>query len=137
MRLRALTDAPHAFGSSLAAWQDADERRWRSRLVAVPCNVIAVVGDSLIGQVSGTAADSEGRVELISLWVAPAARGQGVGDGLLACVVRWGEACDAVAVVLSVKGSNKRAITLYARMGFTSTDERADEGEVRMRMSLR
>src|SRR5882762_3516310 len=81
VRLRALADAPYAFGSTLAYWQEEGrEERWRSRLTEVPLNVLAVAGDSPLGQVSGTAVDSEGRVELISMWVDPSARGVGVGE---------------------------------------------------------
>lgn len=29
LRLRALEEAPHAFGSRRADWKDADEARWR------------------------------------------------------------------------------------------------------------
>jgi ribosomal protein S18 acetylase RimI-like enzyme len=138
VRLRALAEAPYAFGSTLGYWQgEGDrERRWRSRLADVPFNIVAVAGNSLIGQVSGDAADSVARVELISMWVDPAARGAGVGAALVAEVVEWARVTGAAAVVLSVKRTNEHAASLYRRMGFAPTGERADEGEARMQLTF-
>ena len=123
VRLRALAGAPAAFGSTLAQWQgDGLEARWRARLADVPLNVLAVSaahGD--VGQVSGTAADGDGRVELISMWVDPVARGAGVGDALVDEVQRWAGEGGARAVVLSVKVGNGPAIGLYERRGFVRT----------------
>jgi GNAT superfamily N-acetyltransferase len=138
VRLRALADAPDAFGSTLGYWQgDGDrEERWRSRLADVPFNVVAIAGDSLIAQVSGTFADPQATVELISMWVDPAARGTGVGEALVAKVVEWARTSGAVALVLSVKTTNSHAASLYRRMGFAPTDEPADEGEARMQLTL-
>lgn len=119
LRLRALSDAPYAFGSTLAFWQGSDfESRWRSRLADVSLNVVAVVDGSPVGQVSGTALDPEGRVELISMWVDPAVRGAGVGEALVTEVVDWARAIGAAAVVLSVRKLNVPAINLYRRVGF-------------------
>ena len=135
VRLRALAEAPHAFGSTLAQWQGEDlEPRWRARLDGVPLNVVAFgEGGSPVGQVSGSVLDGDdGRVELISMWVAPEVRGRGVGEALIAEVVRWAGARGAPAIVLSVKVGNDPAASLYRRMGFERTDEPADEGEVRM-----
>jgi len=138
IRLRALAEAPDAFGSTLAYWRIGDlEERWRNRLTDVPLNVVAIGGDSALGQVSGTALDAEGRVELISMWVDPAARGAGLGEALVAKVVEWARMSGAAAVVLSVKEMNAPAVALYRRVGFAPTDERADEGEIRMQMAFR
>ena len=139
VRLRALAEAPYAFGSTLAHWQGSDlEARWRSRLDDVALNVVALTVDgSAVGQVSGTAADGDGRVELISMWVAPEARGTGAGEALVGEVLRWAAGEEgAPAVVLSVKEGNERAIALYRRLGFEQTDEAADEGELRMVRTL-
>lgn len=137
VRLRALAEAPYAFGSTLAFWQGSDlEDRWRSRLADVPLNVVAVAAGSPVGQVSGTALDPEGRVELISMWVDPAVRGAGVAETLVSEVVDWARGTCAAVVVLSVKKQNAPAIGLYRRVGFEPTDEPADDGEIRMRFPL-
>lgn len=137
VRLRALSEAPYAFGSTLASWQGSNlEDRWRSRLANVPLNVVAVTAGSPVGQVSGTALDPEGRVELISMWVDPTVRGAGIGAALVSEVVGWARATGAAVVVLSVKKRNAPAIGLYRRLGFAPTDEPADDGEIRMQCAL-
>ena len=130
VRLRALAEAPYAFGSTLAQWQGEGhdlEARWRARLEEVPLNVVAVTEDgSSLGQVSGWGPDDDGRVEVISMWVDPEARGTGVGEALIGAVLQGArEEQGAPAVVLSVKAGNRRAIELYERMGFEHTDEAA------------
>lgn len=137
LRLRALADAPEAFGSSLAEWEKADERRWRRRLEQVPFNAIAVVDDVPIGQASGTAADEDRRVELISMWVAPEARGTGVACALVDAVADWAHGAGATAVRLSVRRANEHAIRLYRRTGFVHVDEFEDKpAEVAMVRTL-
>ena len=51
LRLRALADAPYAFGSTLAEWHDADESRWRKRFADVPYNAIALDDGRPVGMV--------------------------------------------------------------------------------------
>lgn len=126
VRMRALADAPEAFGSSLAEWAAADERRWRRRLDDVPFNVIAVSDGLPVGQASGTAADDDGCVELLSMWVAPEARGTGAARALIDAVTEWARRVDAVGVRLSVRWANERAIRLYLRADFVPVDEGGD-----------
>lgn len=66
-----------------------------------------------------------GRIELMvdARW-----RGKGVGDALLAEVVRWGEAHPVIEKLsLSVFAHNTRAVALYQRHGFVEEGRR--EGE--------
>ncbi len=120
LRLDALAEAPYAFGSKLADWQGAGdtEPRWRARLADVPLNVIAEVDGTPAGMVSGIAADETGTIELISMWVAPFARGRGVGDALVGAVVAWGRSMKATHIALGVVESNARARALYVRHAF-------------------
>jgi ribosomal protein S18 acetylase RimI-like enzyme len=132
VRLQALEDAPEAFSSLLSDWQgDGDvEVRWRKRLDDVPFNVVAFVAGRLVGQVSGTAVDGRRSVELMSLWVAPGARGVGVATGLIEAVAEWARSAGAECVSLAVKRENSPAIALYERTGFTdrgANPEAADE----------
>jgi len=127
VRLSALADAPDAFESSLAEWEKADERRWRRRLVDVPFNVVAVIGDVPVGQASGTAPSEDRRVELIFMWVAPESRGTGVAHALIDAVTEWARGVGAMEVRLSVRRANERAIRLYRRTGFVQVDEPGDE----------
>lgn len=129
VRLAALMDAPEAFGSTLAYWSgDGDvEPRWRERLREVPLNLVALEDGVAIGQASGTGLDDDARTELISMWVASAARGAGVADALVETVAEWAQGVGASAVRLSVRRANERAIRFYLRAGFIHVDEPGDE----------
>jgi ribosomal protein S18 acetylase RimI-like enzyme len=121
LRLAALAEAPYAFSSRLADWQgDGDtEARWRARLCEVAYNVLATLDREPAGMISGTAGSP---VELLSLWVAPAARGRGVGDALVRAVLAWA-ARRGEATRLSVYERNAPAIALYRRHGFAVVGE--------------
>ncbi len=119
LRLRALAEAPYAFGSRIEDWQDADEARWRQRLGLIGShNLIALVDGCPAGMASGVPTQEEGAAELISMWVAPESRGRGVGDALIAAVAQWASALGAGELRLDVAAGNPRAIALYVRHGF-------------------
>jgi ribosomal protein S18 acetylase RimI-like enzyme len=120
LRREALRDAPDAFSATLAQWSGEGDReeRWRSRLSEVPFNVVAEFDGKPAGLVSGTRPSSGGVVLLISMWVAPFARGQGVGDALVGAVIMWARAQGAIGVELDVRETNAAAISLYRRNGF-------------------
>ncbi|MFD5090860.1 GNAT family N-acetyltransferase [Amycolatopsis thailandensis] len=118
LRLAALRHDPGVFGATLAHWENAPEERWRARLTEVPFNVLATPA----GMVSATA-PQDGAVELLSLWVAPAGRGRGVGDALVAAVVDWARSVGAETVRLRVYDHNAKARDLYYRHGFAETGE--------------
>ncbi len=124
LRLAALGEAPYAFGSKLADWQGDGDRaeRWRDRLLAAGINAIAELDGVAAGMVSGVASGAE--VELISLWVAPRARGHAVGDALVQAVLDWARAQGAASVALEVREGNAHAEALYRRHGFV------DQGRV-------
>jgi ribosomal protein S18 acetylase RimI-like enzyme len=107
-----LADAPAAFGATLESWSGAGdtEDRWRQRLEDVPLNLVAMDGYLPIGQASGVGPDDRGRAELISMWVAPAARGTGVAPELIDAVAVWARGSGASALRLSVRRSNDLAI---------------------------
>ena len=119
LRLEALREVPDAFGAKLSDWQGSGdtEARWRERFTTVPLNVIALLDGKPAGMVGALAVDGN-TVELISMWVAPFARGQGVSDALIQAIVSWAEKQRADQLVLSVRNNNARAIALYARSGF-------------------
>jgi ribosomal protein S18 acetylase RimI-like enzyme len=130
LRLAALTEAPHAFGSTLAGWSgDGDqEERWRRRL-SIPgsLNLLAVLDGVPVGIASGVPDEtSETAIELISMWVSPAGRGHGVGDALMTEIERWARSTGARALRLAVVPDNPHAIRLYERSGFTATGELGD-----------
>lgn len=126
LRLRALTDAPDAFGSVLADWTDASEDAWQQRLREVPFNVIVESGSEAVGQASGTAV-IDNHVELISMWVDPSVRRSGAAALLIDAVCRWAASVGAREVRLSVRRDNERAIRSYLSNGFVLTPLLADE----------
>jgi len=120
LRLAALTEAPYAFGSTLAEWQgDGDrEERWRNRLAIPGIHLVVLLNGIPAGMVSGIPSERPEAVEVISVWVAPQARGHGVGDRLMHEVGLWARGLAATTVQLSVMPDNQRAIALYLRHGF-------------------
>ena len=126
LRLAALAEAPHAFGSTLAEWQGAGDRedRWRSRL-SIPgaCDSVVLLDGLAVGMVSGVPGEDSDVVELISMWVSPTARGRGVGDCLIQAVERYAVERGATTLRLSVMPDNGDAIALYERNGFADTGE--------------
>ena len=136
LRRAALTQAPEAFGSTLAQWSGPGdtEERWRARWARVPHNLVVVRDGLDVAMVSLAAPEGDASPELISVWVAPEARGSGAADAaveaVLACAAR---AYPGRAVVLSVYEPNHAARRLYARHGFVDVGPSPDdEGELRM-----
>jgi ribosomal protein S18 acetylase RimI-like enzyme len=75
---------------------------------------------------SGLRADEDGVVELVSMWIAPAGRGLGIGDQLMTQVEQWAREDAAHTLKLSVVAGNEKAHALYLRSGFADTDESGD-----------
>ena len=67
-------------------------------------------------------------VQLVSLWVDPAARGRGVARSLIQAVARWARDRGAADVVLFVQEANAPGRALYLRAGFRPTGARAPVG---------
>jgi ribosomal protein S18 acetylase RimI-like enzyme len=127
LRLQALSDAPGAFGSSLAEAQRFEESDWRERL-ADRAMFAAFSGGEAAGHAVGIAGAMQGDdpdcCDLVSMWVLPAARGCGVGDALVAAVTSFATERNYAHVVLWVTEGNGAAIRLYERHGFAATGRR-------------
>jgi len=126
IRLRALSEAPYAFGSTYESWVDAPESQWRERLSGDGLHLLASEGGVLCGMASGVGGDREGTIELISMWVEPVMRGRGVVDVLIDGIAQWAaERSDELW--LAVTPTNERAIAAYRRCGFEAVeDEQGD-----------
>lgn len=124
VRLAALADAPYAFNSRLADWNDGGEERWRARLTLPGSyNLVAFAGDRPVGVVRGVPHD-DGSSELHSMWVRPEVRGRGVGDRLMSAVEEWATRCGYTTLKLAVFPDNAAAIALYLRHGYVDAGER-------------
>jgi ribosomal protein S18 acetylase RimI-like enzyme len=127
LRLEALREAPQAFSATLADWENAPEERWRQRLRGTH-DLIADLDDRPAGMVTGFPRGDT--VELGTLWVAPHARGRGVGDALVRAVLDW---AGHRTVTLRVAEANTAATALYRRHGFEGTGRLEHQTKTRRR----
>jgi GNAT superfamily N-acetyltransferase len=123
IRLRALRDTPDAFATTAADEELREPESWRARLASPEAaTFVAREGAEDVGLVTGAAFRGRaGAAGLFGMWVAPAARGTGVGDGLVEAVVAWARAAAYARAVLEVGDVNDAAIRLYERHGFAPT----------------
>jgi ribosomal protein S18 acetylase RimI-like enzyme len=136
VRLRALADAPLAFGSTYereaaypperwAAWaSESADGRGQATFLAVDAGSDAVVGLAF----TVIDADDGGLAHLFAMWVAPEARRSGAGGALVDAVVGWATDADAERLRTSVTVGNDGAARLYERGGFRDTGVREPLG---------
>lgn len=142
VRLAALREAPYAFGSTYAREAPFTEEQWRGRINDRSVTYLAYLPEDPepAGLVGVYVAD--GVANVVSMWVRPTARGNGVGEALIDAIADWAKGREHAAILLWVTESNTPARLLYERCGFTLTGERqplpSDPTlpEVRMRRSL-
>ena len=133
LRLRALQDAPDAFGSTYAeesSRTDAEWMGWAADLAdgGPSFGVVADDGSWIAMAVGAPHRDHPGEAWLFAMWVAPDARHAGIGRALVEHVVDWARSRDFPVLRLTVTETNHAAIHLYERCGFS------DEG---VRLPLR
>jgi ribosomal protein S18 acetylase RimI-like enzyme len=123
LRLRALLDAPYAFGSTFAEESRRTDDAWAARLAA-PALGAHQQGWPVVAELDGTPVGlswvkMEGETaSLYQVWVAPEARGRGVGAALLDAAIAWARARRAHALHLGVTAGDGAAARLYRRAGF-------------------
>lgn len=156
-RIAALTDAPYAFSSTLEQEQRHSDQTWHDRL-ASDRSVYAGVFDG--GRLAGMAAGlvpgyfddpggtapvpAEGAWHLVSMWVSPDLRGQGIADALVTDICAAAQARGGTEIELWVTEVNPRALAFYRRAGFAPTGDRQlvrpdepDHWEIKMSRPLR
>ncbi|HEY8807272.1 MAG TPA: GNAT family N-acetyltransferase [Candidatus Limnocylindria bacterium] len=132
LRLRALTDTPDAFSTTMAQARARSEVEWReaARGGSVgerQATFVADGPDGLIGMVTAfldEPSDSAVGATLIQMWVAPAARRAGVGRALVEALLAWCAQRGARGVRLSVNATLDRPIAFYEALGFQDTGAR-------------
>ncbi len=121
LRLRSLRESPDAFAATVDEVAGRPDSSWRTQLSDL-ATFVAVDGALDVGIVRAGAHDERpDDAILLSTWVAPTARGRGVGDALIGAVSDWARAEGYVRLLLDVGDENMPAIKLYARMGFLPT----------------
>ena len=86
LRLRTLLDAPQAFASTYEELADQSIESWSAQLAAMP-TFVAVDDTVDLGIARGaTHPTCKSSAWLKSMWVDPAARGQGIGEVLIEAV---------------------------------------------------
>ena len=149
LRLAALVDKPEAFVTSHVEERDLPLAAFEARLVEGPGHAVfgAFDGDTLVG-IAGLARETllqtRHKGHIWGMYVAAAARGQGVARELLQAALAHARATPGVAkVTLSVDTANVAAIALYESLGFVVFAREADavrlDGESRddLQMHLR
>jgi len=118
IRLRSLRDAPEAFGSTLEETLARPTEAWDQQARDLP-TFLAVERGRDVGIARGARdSDDPSRLWLLSMWVAPEARGKGLGEALVQAVIDWARSTPAAVLVLDVGVDNRPASALYERMGF-------------------
>jgi ribosomal protein S18 acetylase RimI-like enzyme len=121
VRLRALRDHPTAFGSSVEEEAQAD----LLRLIGTPPSVTigAFSNDDLIGigaLVVSSRIKRRHTAEIVSLYVMPEFRGQGVARELMQALLDRARTAGLSVVTLTVTAGNEAARALYLALGFIS-----------------
>lgn len=128
VRLAALLDAPEAFGTRHEDAAALAEASWREQLRRL-ATFIAVQEERDVGMVRGIPhADLDDTTYLISMWVDPKARRQGVGSALIDAIVGWTLGMGRRRVLLDVRTDNAAAQQLYRAKGFAPTGEQVQVG---------
>ena len=122
IRLAALQDAPEAFGTTLAAAQGWPDDVWCQQARDIP-TFVATDGGVDVGIARCATEGSTEDAYLISMWVAPVARGRGVGEQLVEAVSEWALAAGFSRLLLDVADDNTAAMALYKRLSFRPTGE--------------
>lgn len=123
IRLQALRDAPDAFASTYAREIAFEPAEWHRRTTR-DGSFLAYLDNGELAGLAGGFEEEPGVVELISMFVRPQARGYSVGEALVDAVAAWATNRNAASVHLWVTETNKPALRLYERCGFTATSER-------------
>ncbi len=124
IRLRALRDAPDAFGSTWAVEAARADPDWAARLQAAAAGgrdrvLFAVNGEQACGLVwCKLCAPEPGVADLFQMWVDPAVRGRGAGKALLAQAIAWAWHKGMQRVRLGVTDADSPAMRLYLAHGF-------------------
>jgi ribosomal protein S18 acetylase RimI-like enzyme len=126
VRLRALKDAPSAFGSTYASESQFPDSEWirRARRWSgeIGIGYLAMDEDEACGIAGAFLLENEvTKANLVSMWTAPSHRQRGVGRMLVNEVAEWARGRGARTLLLMVTSVNEGAMVFYERLGFQRT----------------
>lgn len=123
IRLRALQDAPNAFVTTYELAVSWPPEVWEQQLEELATLVVTVQGVD-VGLVRTTPhEDIKDAAYLISMWVAPEVRRQGIGSALVSAVCEWARTQGFSRLFLDVSEMELPAVALYARNGFAPSGQ--------------
>jgi ribosomal protein S18 acetylase RimI-like enzyme len=123
LRLEALRDYPEAFSESVDEAEARPVSYWEVLVADDRIFLGAFDGDRLFGSVSMSRESStltRHRAWLLGMYVASEARGTGMADALIGCLVSHAKAEGILQLQLGVSVHNETALRLYERHGFTT-----------------
>lgn len=122
VRLRALADAPDAFGITLAEAELNADSVWRERVQGPGPTMVATEDREPVAMGGAFVPPGSGVAMLWGMWTSPEARGRGHASRILAELLSWCRERD-LTVMLDVTEGNAQARNLYLARGFQSTGE--------------
>jgi ribosomal protein S18 acetylase RimI-like enzyme len=123
-RLRALADAPDAFGTTFEEASVRPEEWWRTWALASAeseTQAMYLAWEEVRPVGIAGVFNEAGVWFVISMWTDPQARGRGIGRALLDAVVAFARERGAVDIRLSVTDGNEPARRLYEGYGFADS----------------
>lgn len=126
LRLRALAEAPLAFGSTLAREAAFTDDLWAERAAATDerCVFVALDEGRWVGLATALAhAPDQPGPALVGMFVDPAYRGRGIVDALLDAAAGWVREHGGRTLYLWATSTNTPAIRAYTRCGFHPTGD--------------
>jgi ribosomal protein S18 acetylase RimI-like enzyme len=130
IRLRSLLESSDAFAATYGEESSRGERTWRDWIAGRWLDGKAAVflardGARAVGTATGAVYDAEpDAAHVYAMWVAPDARGAGVGRALLDAVAAWARDRGCERLRLSVTETNANARGFYEGYGFVEIGER-------------
>jgi GNAT superfamily N-acetyltransferase len=124
LRLRALAESPDAFRSTLGEVSSRPDDHWMEEVRRTAGHPD---GELWIAELDGVPAGQAfsrmdgNSVHIGAMWVAPEARGRGIGRALLEATEDWGRKRGSTRALLSVTAGNSPAEQLYRASGYERT----------------
>lgn len=118
IRLEGLRTDPLAFGGSYEQESARSELQWQEILNNM---FFAVIDDTVVGMIGiirNETGPAKHAAQIISFWVKPEYRGQGIGKTLIEHVQRFAQENDLRKLYLHVTETQNSAIKLYSFLGF-------------------